>query len=113
MFVRTFPEGDGPWQVSRSSERAVQPRWSPAGREVFYVVGDTLVAAEVFTEPVFSVGRRREVLRSEGLLGSFAPQYDVSRDGQRFVLLEPVAQEKPTLQVTLNWFEEFRGREQD
>ena len=50
---------------------------------------------------------------SEGLEGAGAPQYDVAADGQRFVLFEPVAEEEPTLLVTQNWYEEFRGRQQD
>ena len=44
------------------------------------------------------------------------PRYDVSADGRRFVLTEPVAgaEEKPqSIHVAQNWFAEFRDREQD
>ncbi len=40
----------------------------------------------------------------------------VSADGRRFVLTEPVAvvEEKlPSIHVVMNWYEVFRGREQD
>ena len=39
------------------------------------------------------------------------PNYDVSADGQRFVVSEPVDPESPPLiRVTQNWFAEFRDR---
>jgi len=38
--------------------------------------------------------------------------YDVTRDGQRFLLLEPAEQEAPVthLNVVLNWFEEVKQK---
>ncbi len=46
--------------------------------------------------------------------GPLDPQYDVSADGQRFVLTEPVDVEAPELSIRIvqNWFEEFRERQQ-
>ena len=44
------------------------------------------------------------------------PQYDVSADGERFVIIEDV--EGPddsdnSIHVVQNWYEEFRDRERD
>jgi len=42
-----------------------------------------------------------------------SPNYDVSRDGQRFLMLKPSEQEAsaPTqINVVLNWFEELKRR---
>ena len=39
--------------------------------------------------------------------------YDVSPDGRRFVTVEDVEVEPPRIHVVENWFEEFRGREQE
>ena len=113
ILVRSFPDGKGPWLVSRPGEYAVQPRWNRTANEIFYVVSDQLIAASVTTEPTFRVTDRTNILRSEGLEGNFAPQYDVTADGRRFVLFERVPEEEPTLLVTQNWYEEFRAREQD
>jgi hypothetical protein len=47
--------------------------------------------------------------RSPGAL----PNYDVSPDGQRFLMLKPIEQEQsaPTqINVVLNWFEELKRR---
>ena len=45
------------------------------------------------------------------------PPHDVSADGQRFILAELAGEgaDAPELsiRVVMNWFEEFRGREQD
>ena len=44
-------------------------------------------------------------------------QYDVSPAGQRFILAEVVGEgaeaSEPSIRVVMNWFEEFRHREQD
>ena len=43
--------------------------------------------------------------------------YDVSADGQRFILAEPVEEgadaPAPSIRVVMNWYEEFRDRQQD
>ncbi len=39
--------------------------------------------------------------------------YDVSADGQRFLFSERRLDEEQKIRVALNWYEEFRGREQD
>ena len=38
--------------------------------------------------------------------------YDVSPDGQRFLMVKPIEQEQPTAQinVVLNWFEELKQK---
>ncbi len=43
--------------------------------------------------------------------------YDVSADGQRFILAEPAGEgadaPEPSIRVVQNWFAEFRDRQQD
>ena len=44
------------------------------------------------------------------------PEYGVSADGQRFVMVETLetGEEKPlSIRVVQNWYEEFRDREQE
>jgi dipeptidyl aminopeptidase/acylaminoacyl peptidase len=43
IYVRTFPEAGGKWQVSGAG--GVQPRWRRDGRELFYVAPDTRLMA--------------------------------------------------------------------
>ncbi len=52
---------------------------------------------------------------SASLAWMVAPErkYDVTSDGQRFVLIEPLAPDtKAEIQVVQNWFSEFRDQEE-
>ena len=114
VYVRPFPGGDGKWQVSGNG--GTQPRWSKDGKELFYVERDTLMAVAVATTPSFTSAAVTRLFQDANLLGIYDPRYDVSADGRRFVLPEPIvgAEEKPpSIHIIQNWYEEFRDREQD
>ena len=97
-----------------SSDGGSQPRWSKDGKELFYVADRTLLAVSVTTSPDFSMGSPRRLFESTGLNSPNVQYYDVSADGQRFVLREPLEQGAPdVIRVVQNWFAEFRDREQD
>ena len=111
VYVRPFPEGDGKWPVSRSGGQ--NPRWSRDGKELFYVEGTTLMAVVVETTPGFSAGEASRLFSGLSLQRGNYQNYDVSPDGQRFVTVESVENVTSAIHVVQNWFEEFRGREQD
>ena len=105
VYVTTFPKGDRKWPISRSG--GVQPRWSTDGKELFYVEGSTLVAVRVSTDPSFSVGPATRLF--DLLAGAF---YDVSTDGQRFIVPEAVRDApQPHIRVVQNWVAEFQDRQ--
>ncbi len=109
IYVRTFPDGENDWPVSANG--GVWPRWSHNGEELFYVEGDTLVTTAVSTEPTFTTGTITPLFQHASLAG---PGYDVSADGQRFVVvetLEPEVAEPPSIRVVQNWFAEFKDRQ--
>ena len=111
IYVRSFPDGGGKTVISRNGGKQV--RWSADGREIFYVEGLTLMAASVSTSPSFSVVSVGPLFTHPSLGSGFVPpQYDVSSDGQRFLLLEPIetVDAAPSIRVVENWYEEFRGR---
>jgi serine/threonine-protein kinase len=109
VYVRPFPGPGGRWQVSL--DLGTEPVWSPTGREIFYRSGDKMMAASVRTQGGFEVGARAELFE-----GAFDPgpntltNYDVTRDGQTFVMLQQVAGSTQSVYVTLNWFEARRLR---
>ena len=116
VYVQPFPEGGR--KVTVSSNGGTRARWSRDGKELVYVEGNTLVAVSVSTAPSFSVGSATRLFEHPGLGAGFAyTPYDVSADGQRFILAEPVEEgaetPEPSIRVVQNWFAEFRGREQD
>jgi serine/threonine-protein kinase len=89
VYVRPYPGPGGRWQVSL--EGGTEPLWSPTGREIFYRDGDKVMAAAVRTQGGFEVGNRLQLFN-----GDFSPSptggrnYDVTRDGQTFVMLQPM-----------------------
>ena len=111
VYVRTFPEGERQSQVS--TRGGGQPRWSRDGKELFYVVDDTLMAVEVSTRPSFTTAATTRLFQDASLRSTTGHRYDVSPDGRRFVLVETIESEEakaPSIHVVQNWFAEFRDR---
>ena len=110
LYVTRFPDADRKWIVSTNGGR--QPRWRRDGSELYYVEGKTLVAAAVRTKPDFAVEGTTRLFEADLLRDGDSHHYDVSADGQRFVLPEPVEGGDPAkIRVVQNWYEEFRDRE--
>jgi hypothetical protein len=110
IYVRPFPRvTDGLWLVSTNG--GSRPRW--AGRELFYLDrANKLTAVAVQTSgPALVYGSPVRVLDTAyaRAFGSSRP-YDVSRDGQRFLMIkEDLTAAKPAgLIVLLNWYEELK-----
>jgi len=95
------------WQVSTMG--GVHPRWSRDGKELFFLAGDTLMAASVVADgDHFSVGRVERLFDAKPIHPSNATNlpftvYDVSPDG-RF-LINTVDQSAGVAPLTLieNW----------
>ena len=113
VYVQPFPQGGAKWQVSTNG--GSQPRWHGDGKEIFYVQGDTLMAAPVTTSPAFSGGNAQPLFEDKTAFAARGQQYDVTPDGQRFVVVETLgeADAGQAIHMVQNWFEEFRDREQD
>ncbi len=115
IFVQPFPDVDGgKWQVSTAGGR--EPRWGPDGSELFYREGESMMLVAIETEPTFLPGRP-SVLFAGDYSRQGRPSYDVSPDGQRFLMLtSPENQETAyensgqdtELVIVDNWFEELR-----
>ena len=74
-----------------------------------------MMAVDIATQPSFTVGKPRVLFEGRYVPSpATAPNYDVSRDGQRFLMHKPDEQEAsaPTqINVVLNWFEELKRRD--
>jgi Tol biopolymer transport system component len=111
VYVQPYPGPGGKWQIS--TEGGTEPAWNPNGRELFYRSGDKMVAVDIATQPSFTAGKPRVLFEGQYLpTPATAPNYDVSPDGQRFLMLKPSeAEQAPTqINVVLNWFEELKRR---
>jgi hypothetical protein len=104
--------------LEASVDGGSQPRWSRDGRELYYVTSGTLMSVSVPTGQGVARAQPQQLFRSDDMLSAVpAPAYDVSADGQRFITIAPVQNNgeeaaAPKIRVVLNWYEEFRHREQ-
>ncbi len=86
VFVETFPLGGGKWQVS--TEGGMNPVWSRDGRELFFVSGETMMAADVETSGVFRAGAPHALFTGPyDLRTPPVRNYDVGPDG-KFVMIK-------------------------
>ena len=120
VYVRSFSAADGGrLQISRSGGHL--PRWAYSGHELFYFnERNELMAVPVSTEPMLTVGGPAKVLDAKyfaGAPGANARTYDVSRDGQRFLMIKGVTAGGPEggdevreMVIVLNWREELAAR---
>ncbi len=115
VYVQPYPGLDRRWLVSKGG--GVEPMWSRTGTELFYRTGleaSVMMAVPVNTEAGFEAGEPEELFSgtyiSEGV--GAHPTYDVSPDGQRFLMIKPTVPDEfsfdlDKIDVTLNWFEEL------
>ena len=95
------------WQISTAG--GTQPRWRRDGRELFYLgLDNRLMAAEVSGEVTgFKVGAVRPLFVTRPALSDYT--YDVSADGQRFLVDNVVEQPgSESITLILNWTTELR-----
>ena len=81
--------------------------WARSGRELFYRNGDKMMAVDITAEPEFTAGNPRLIFERSGMLSSpRMQQYDVTPDGQHFLMIQQAEQAR-SLNVVLNWFQEL------
>jgi eukaryotic-like serine/threonine-protein kinase len=115
IYVQRFPSGGGKVRVSSSG--GVQPRWRRDGRELYYVVpagvrgdqsGDGRMVAVPFDDTTnLRLGEPLTLFEVRfwftGGLGTIA-NYDVTADGQRFLVATPTGtREEAPITVITNW----------
>ncbi len=107
IYVAPFPPTGGKWMVSRSG--GLVPRWRRDGAEIFYFDGARLIAVTVDGRTsAFEVGTARPLFEpvSPVRVGETRAFYDVSPDGQRFLINMSMSTEQtsgPPVAVVLNW----------
>lgn len=105
IYVTTFPDAAGKWQVSRGG--GVEPRWRGDSKEIFYIgAKSTFTAVPVSTEGTFSPGNPVPLFQSQlraPVSSTDLFSYDVTKDGQRFLVNRYVKpQQVAPLRIVLN-----------
>jgi serine/threonine-protein kinase len=120
VYVQPFPDLGSRHQISTDGGTA--PAWSRDGQELFYTTTETfggqasptrMMAVAVTTAPSFVASPPRMLF--EGRYGASAQvrPYDVSRDGQRFLMVKqkeraPISASQMIL--VQHWLEELKAR---
>jgi dipeptidyl aminopeptidase/acylaminoacyl peptidase len=110
VYVQPYPGPGGKWQIS--ADGGIEPLWNPNGRELFYRSSNRVLAVPVTTQPTFSAGRPTMLFEGEYLASPFpntGVTYDVTPDGQRFLMIKDARTASATqINVVVNWFEDLR-----
>ena len=71
-----------------------------------------MMAVEIATQPTFRAGQPRLLFQGQYRGFPSETNYDVTSDGQRFLMIKDSAQATSVTQinVVLNWFEELKRR---
>jgi Tol biopolymer transport system component len=103
VYVAPFLGPGAKWRISTSGGRF--PRWRRDGRELFFEVRGTLMAAAVSSDrSAFDVGAVRMLFGGVGGGGSQRRKWDVAPDGQRFLVgLQNTDSEIVPITLVVNW----------
>jgi hypothetical protein len=68
-----------------------------------------MIAVSVEIDPSFAAGNPVVLFEGDYLLANGGPNYDISRDGERFLMIRHVAgaSASPKIIIVENWFEEL------
>ncbi len=103
VYVTSFPEGNGRWQISR--EGGTFPVWRRDGKEIYYIsqLDSDLNAVQVSAHgDGFEVQGSQQLFPVRNVFAMGEP-FDVSPDGKRFLVFnQPEGSSSPMLMV-LNW----------
>jgi Tol biopolymer transport system component len=104
VYVVSFPTAGRPIQIS--TKGGVQPRWRRDGKEMFYLTRDgTLMAVDVHsTAESIDVGQPKALFQTRLTPpSSEIEQYDVTADGQKFIVIKPPAESRQSMNLIVNW----------
>jgi len=105
IYVTSFPTAQGKWQVSNAGGE--QPKWRIDGKELFYLAADgKIVAVPVMTGANFDAGTRVALFQAnprEMVATSERFAYDVSKDGQRFLINTQLKSALTPMTLVMDW----------
>jgi Tol biopolymer transport system component len=105
VYVQPFPN-TGP-KIPVSREGGVQPAWAKSGRELYYVEGEWMIAAQVQHDPFRVTARQRLFDLRAARIDPNETEYDVAADG-RFLMIERDVDDDRVIHVVVNWMQELR-----
>jgi Tol biopolymer transport system component len=111
IYVQTFPEHVGKWQISTSGGQ--EPSWRADGKELFYLgPEDEMMSVKTDTSGgTFKAGIPEPLFQAQVVAGLFwRNRYVVTADGQQFLTLSPTNIGNDPITVVLNWPALLKGK---
>ena len=108
-YVQAFPNPGGKFQVS--TDGGTEPVWARSGRELFYKSGNRMMAVSIdMTGSTPMVGKPTLLFQGSFAATGIEASYDVSADGQRFLMLQPDATSASEhIVVIQDWMDEVKA----
>ena len=117
IYVQEFP-GPGP-KIQISTDGGTDAVWRGNSAELYYRNGDKMMAVTVATKPAFRAGSPRVLWEGRynhgqnsmcGPPGPGSSNYDVTADGQRFLMVKEGERDAPPTEIRVvpNWAEEVK-----
>ena len=111
VYVQAFPGPGGKRQVS--TDGGTEPVWSRNGDELFFRSAERMMVVSVGTEPTFAATKPRSLFEDTyDKHGWFIANYDISPDGQSFLMVKSSGEEAAQLVLVQNWPELLRSAPQ-
>ena len=113
VYVMPFRNGIGKWQISTGG--GGNQVWGRDGKQLFYRESGNIMGVDVTSQPTFTASTPRVIVPAKAmarLLSGMGDAFDVSPDGQRFLIHQQSSEAAQTAQINviLNWSEELRRR---
>jgi serine/threonine-protein kinase len=121
VYAMAYPGPGAKLQVS--TDGGTDPLWRRDGRELYYRNGDLMTVVDVVSGPTLTVSKPRVLWEGRylagvgsscGMAGPTSSNFDVSADGERFLMIEDKSQnvECKLLHVVTNWSRHLQSQTQ-
>jgi eukaryotic-like serine/threonine-protein kinase len=103
VYLMDFPAGTQRRRVSTNGGR--QPRWRRDSKELFFLADDgSMMSTEISTLGELQTGVPKKLFHTNLRLGSNKALYDVTGDGQRFLVIDgEIRFANSDIEMVLNW----------
>jgi Tol biopolymer transport system component len=111
VYARAYAGGDT--TIPISSTGGEEPLWARSGRELFFRRGAAVMAVDIVERHnTLSLGPPKQLFSGSYLAGGARTGYDVSADGQRFLMIKSsgAALNTTRFNIVVDWLPELEAR---
>jgi Tol biopolymer transport system component len=117
VYVSAYPTGE---KIPISNNGGTDPLWRHDGRQLYYRLGDLMMVVDISYGSSLEISKPRVLWRGNylagagsscGMAGPTSANYDVTPDGERFLMIEDASPnaECALLRVVSNWSLELKN----